>query len=298
MTNDTIETQSDPLLYYQAVGFVRGQYLPSKDSFSQGILITEDGLMAPTNLLGAASFSLSKHKELLQESQIWIVYPRTKLQPPHLHFAVRAIRIPLPDEDLEAVYKTINCFKIRGLVTYINSEAGKFVVRVYRNVKPSEALENSKDDKPSEALENSKDDKPSEALSSLDDKPSEALENSKDDKPSEALSSLDDKPSEALENSKDDKRSKTLENSKNDKRSKTLENSKNDKPILLTLVGVMPKDAYGQFWELRVHREADQLVLTEGKFLAQVFKPKKKASKKRKGKKKKTKKPNANNSTS
>ena len=298
MTNDTIETQSDPLLYYQAVGFVRGQYLPSKDSFSQGILITEDGLMAPTNLLGAASFSLSKHKELLQESQIWIVYPRTKLQPPHLHFAVRAIRIPLPDEDLEAVYKTINCFKIRGLVTYINSEAGKFVVRVYRNVKPSEALENSKDDKPSEALENSKDDKPSEALSSLDDKSSEALENSKDDKPSEALSSLDDKPSEALENSKDDKRSKTLENSKNDKRSKTLENSKNDKPILLTLVGVMPKDAYGQFWELRVHREADQLVLTEGKFLAQVFKPKKKASKKRKGKKKKTKKPNANNSTS
>lgn len=206
MTNCTAPIQPDTGLYYQAVGFVRGQYLPSQDSFSQGILVTEDGLMAPANLLGAASFLLGKHEELLQGSHIWIVYPRTRLQPPYLHFAVRAIRQPPTREELEAAYKSIDYFTVRGLVTYIDNEAGKFVVRVYRNVKPSNILERPK----------------------------------------------------------------------------------NDQPFLLTLVGIMPKEAYGQFWELRVHREADQLVLKEATFVAQVFKPKKETSKKRQSKKGKT----------
>ncbi|HEY9849153.1 MAG TPA: hypothetical protein V6D28_06825 [Leptolyngbyaceae cyanobacterium] len=81
MANCTTPIQPDTELYYQAVGLVRGQYLPSQGSFSQGILLTEDGLMAPANLLGTATSLLEKHEELLQEPHIWIVYPRTKRQP-------------------------------------------------------------------------------------------------------------------------------------------------------------------------------------------------------------------------
>lgn len=203
MTNNTTPIQIDPRLYYQAVGLVRGQYLPGKDSFSQGIFVTEDGFMAPANLLGAATSLLEKHEELLQGSHIWIVYPRTKLQPPHLHFALRAIRQPPLGKDLEIVHNNIDLFTVRGIVTYIDSKADKFVVRVYRNVKPSDVPEQAKD----------------------------------------------------------------------------------DQLFLLTLVGTMPKEAYGQFWELQVHRQADRLILKEAKFIAQVFKPKIETTKKRQPKK-------------
>ncbi|MFB2920638.1 hypothetical protein [Aerosakkonema funiforme] len=206
MINCTTPIQPDTELYYQAVGLVRGQYLPSQGSFSQGILLTEDGLMAPANLLGAATSLLERHEELLQQPHIWIVYPRTKLQPPHLQFALRAIRQPPAPEELEVVHQNIDYFTVRGLVTYIDDKAGNFVVRVYRNVKSSDITEHTKD--------------------------------------------------------------------------------KDDQLFLLTLVGIMPKDAYGQFWELRVHRQADRLILKDAKFIAQVFQPKKKPSKKRQTKKK------------
>jgi hypothetical protein len=50
-------TLPEPELFFQAVGLVRGQYLPSAGTPGQGILLLNDGLMTPTNLLASAAYS-------------------------------------------------------------------------------------------------------------------------------------------------------------------------------------------------------------------------------------------------
>ena len=194
---NTTSPTPNTTLYFQAVGLVRGQYFPSTETFNKGVLLLDDGVMAPTNLLSKAAYLLQGNSELLGESQIWIVYPRTRIQnPPYLNFAARALRLPEADEDLEAIDRNIDYFTIRGIVTYIDRAADKFVVRIYRNAPKGE-------------------------------------------------------PPAFLELEKDEPQQ------------------------ILTIKGVLPESAYGQFWELHVHRIADQLFLKQATFIAQVFKPKK-----------------------
>ena len=123
-------------LFFQAVGLVRGQYLPSAETKEKGILLLDDGVMAPTNLLASAAYTLDKNSQLLDSPQVWIVYPRVKLQPPFLHFAIRGVRNPLQGEDSDIINQSVDDFTIRGIVSQENSKAGKFVVKVYRNFMP------------------------------------------------------------------------------------------------------------------------------------------------------------------
>jgi hypothetical protein len=186
-------TLPEPELFFQAVGLVRGQYLPSAGTPGQGILLLNDGLMTPTNLLASAAYTVDKHSELLESPQVWIVYPRPMQESPRLHFAIRGVRNPLHGEDAEVIEQSVDSFTIRGIVSYHNADSGEFAVRVYRNFRPWYELDGTK-----------------------------------------------------------------------------------YKPYSFTIAGILPSSspAYGQFWNLKVKRVSDQLILEDAAFVAQVLSPK------------------------
>lgn len=217
-THDTSNSTapSEPQLFFQAVGLVRGQYLPSTEKLGSGILLLDDGVIAPTNLLASAVYTVKKHPNLLESPQVWIVYPRVQVKnPPFLNFAIRGARLPLEGEDAEVINQSVDDFSIRGIVTYTNRKAGNFVVKVYRNFMPWKEQEGTK-----------------------------------------------------------------------------------YKPHIFTITGVLPSESLpcGQFWDLKVKRVADQLVLEDATFITQVFEPKKpkKGRSKRQGQKRKAKRNQSN----
>lgn len=65
-------------MQYRAIGVVRGRYVPSDAAtFNRGVLITEDGAEIETVLLGQVMSLIKKYLDL-NESHLWVVYPRTK----------------------------------------------------------------------------------------------------------------------------------------------------------------------------------------------------------------------------
>ncbi len=117
-------------LQYRAIGVVKGQYFPSHSDLIRGILVMEDGAIAPVNFLASSINFLKKHMELLDAPQFWVVYPKTQLKAPHLSFAVKGVKTPSKTENAESLKDR---FSVRGLITYIDSKAGMFTVRIYHN---------------------------------------------------------------------------------------------------------------------------------------------------------------------
>ena len=120
-------------LQYRAIGVVKGQYFPTQSDLIRGILVLEDGAIAPVHFLASSISFLKKHMELLNAPQFWIVYPKTQLEAPHLHFAVKGVKSVSEKENSEALSVQKDHFSVRGLVTYIDSKASTFVVRIYHN---------------------------------------------------------------------------------------------------------------------------------------------------------------------
>ena len=141
VTNETGIAPADTQLQYRAVGLVRGQYIPSAENFNSGILLLDDNTIAPVNISsGSTAHFLKKHPDLLQNSHVWLVYPRTKLQPPYLRFIITALRSK--GNPSEGDY-----FSVRGAIVGQDVEAGKFVVRVDRNADASDEKKKPKDRK-------------------------------------------------------------------------------------------------------------------------------------------------------
>lgn len=141
VTNSSGIAPADQQLQYRAIGLVRGQYIPSQENFNSGILLLDDGTVAPANIVsGSTAHFLKKHQDLLPGSHVWLVYPRTKLQPPHLRFIITALRSK--GNPSEGDY-----FSVRGSIVGQDLEAGKFVVRVDRNADAADEKKKPKDKK-------------------------------------------------------------------------------------------------------------------------------------------------------
>ena len=76
MRQEPIPSPSEPM-QYRAIGLVQGTYVPSEDQLTQGILITPDGHEISAFLLGRV-LSLVKNHLDLNQSHLWVVYPRTQ----------------------------------------------------------------------------------------------------------------------------------------------------------------------------------------------------------------------------
>jgi hypothetical protein len=65
-------------MQYRAIGLVRGTYQPTEaDQLNRGALITEDGTVIDSVLLGRVTSLVKKHIDLAA-SHLWVVYPRTR----------------------------------------------------------------------------------------------------------------------------------------------------------------------------------------------------------------------------
>ncbi len=136
-------------LQSRAIGIVQGQYFPSASDLVQGILVLDDGTIAPTKFMGSSLRFLKKKLDLLESPQFWLVYPSYSPEPPHLHLTVRGAKLPEREVNFEVIRSVKDYFSVRGLITYIDRQAGQSVVRIFRSVRRTEAVT------PEEALKQS-----------------------------------------------------------------------------------------------------------------------------------------------
>ena len=92
MRQQPIPPASEPM-QYRAIGLVRGKYAPSDEQFTRGFLVTDDGVSIDAVLLGRVMSLVKKHLDL-EQSHLWVVYPRTREKEYDLHVQIVGVWEP------------------------------------------------------------------------------------------------------------------------------------------------------------------------------------------------------------
>ncbi|BAZ28424.1 hypothetical protein NIES4074_08570 [Cylindrospermum sp. NIES-4074] len=99
-----IPPPSEPM-QYRAIGLVRGRYHASSEQFTQGTLLTTDGVELNAVLLGRIMSLVKNHLDLDTE-HLWVVYPRTRQENDALHLQIVGVwepenlaKHPIDDDD-------------------------------------------------------------------------------------------------------------------------------------------------------------------------------------------------------
>ncbi|MBD2449858.1 hypothetical protein H6G76_22365 [Nostoc sp. FACHB-152] len=87
-----IPPPSEPM-QYRAIGLVRGRYIASEEQFTQGTLLTADGVELQAVLLGRIMSLVKNHLDL-EKNHLWVVYPRTKQESDALHIQIVGVWEP------------------------------------------------------------------------------------------------------------------------------------------------------------------------------------------------------------
>lgn len=137
---------------YRAIGLVRGTYEPSEEQFNRGNVITADGSVVDSVLLGRITSLVKKHIDLTA-SHLWVVYPRTrqdeKTLEVDLHLQIVGVWEPetlgLPGEESgdgdaasapdSAADPQDNYFSIRGEVIKYEEDEQMMVVKILQGSK-------------------------------------------------------------------------------------------------------------------------------------------------------------------
>ena len=80
-------------MQYRAIGLVRGRYVASSEQFTQGMLLTTDGIELNAVLLGRIMSLVKNHLDLEKE-HLWVVYPRTRQENDALHLQIVGVWEP------------------------------------------------------------------------------------------------------------------------------------------------------------------------------------------------------------
>ncbi|MCC5598400.1 hypothetical protein [Nostoc favosum] len=163
-----IPPPSEPM-QYRAIGLVRGRYHASSEQFTQGTLLTTDGVELNAVLLGRIMSLVKNHLDLEKE-HLWVVYPRTRQENDTLHIQIVGVwepenlaknstdedesdlelQLQIPDDGLsENELSTIPVipssevadggFSVRGEVVYQSFDAKSLVVKIRQAArKPTE----------------------------------------------------------------------------------------------------------------------------------------------------------------
>jgi hypothetical protein len=97
--NGNLPNRSSPIpppsepMQYRAIGLVRGRYIASSEQFTQGIMVTTDGMELEAVLLGRI-MSLVKNHLSLEQEHLWVVYPRTRQKNDKLHLQIVGVWEP------------------------------------------------------------------------------------------------------------------------------------------------------------------------------------------------------------
>ncbi len=149
---EPIPPPSEPM-QYRAIGLVRGRYLASSEQFTQGSLLTSDGVILDAVLLGRIMSLVKNHLDLEKE-HLWVVYPRTRPQTDQLHLQIVGVwepenlakQLTKPEEISENLSSedssetttevtpssamTDGGFSVRGEIVYQSAESQSLVVKI------------------------------------------------------------------------------------------------------------------------------------------------------------------------
>ncbi|MBD0301830.1 MAG: hypothetical protein ICV85_06495 [Tolypothrix sp. T3-bin4] len=98
-SNDGFANRQQPIpppsepMQYRAIGLVRGRYRASSEQFTQGTLLTTDGVELNAVLLGRIMSLVKNHLDLEKE-HLWVVYPRTRQENDTLHIQIVGVWEP------------------------------------------------------------------------------------------------------------------------------------------------------------------------------------------------------------
>ncbi|MDJ0737633.1 MAG: hypothetical protein QNJ47_26860 [Nostocaceae cyanobacterium] len=146
-----IPPPSEPM-QYRAIGLIRGRYLASSEQFTQGSLLTTDGVLLDAVLLGRIMSLVKNHLDLDQE-HLWVVYPRTRQENDNLHMQIVGVweperlakasqlqqtpptdssvksqaqtNVPTPASEIED-----GGFSVRGEIVYQSADTQSLVVKI------------------------------------------------------------------------------------------------------------------------------------------------------------------------
>ncbi len=133
MTDSSQQIKRRPKLY-MSFGVLRGQYQPSQDVFSKGVLVTEDGVQFPAIVQPKLEQQIQQQPELLNTQQIFGVWPCTSAESLKLFMKLKGVR---KEDSQQPGYPTaeVDKFSICGVVVSQDQEAGKLVIQIKRNGK-------------------------------------------------------------------------------------------------------------------------------------------------------------------
>jgi hypothetical protein len=132
---------------YRAIGLVRGSYTPSEEEFTRGEMLTTDGTVLKSVLLGRVMSLVKNHVDLTKE-HLWVVYPRIReLEARELNLQIVGIWEPETlkrsedsEENSESGEKPVEFvdsdslddgyFSIRGEIVFFSEEEKHIVVKI------------------------------------------------------------------------------------------------------------------------------------------------------------------------
>ncbi len=135
-----IPPPSDPK-QYRAIGLVLGQYKPSQEQLTRGELVATDGTSLQAVLLGRV-ISLVKNHIDLEDSHVWVVYPRTRQKEEGLHVQLVGVWSPetlnsnqTETESESATSQSLpeikdGYFSIRGEAIFYSKDNQKVVIKI------------------------------------------------------------------------------------------------------------------------------------------------------------------------
>jgi hypothetical protein len=132
---------------YRAIGLVEGQYLPSQEQLTRGVLVTSEGTVIDSVLLGRVISLVKNHLEL-DKPHLWVVYPRTRQENDALHVQIVGVWEPetlsqeqqAQDSDATLASQAIpqaqnGYFSIRGEVIFYSQEKETVVIKIRQSAK-------------------------------------------------------------------------------------------------------------------------------------------------------------------
>lgn len=90
--NTPIPPASEPL-QYRAIGLILGKYVPSIEEFNQGMMLADDGAVIDAVILGRIMSLIKNHLDL-EQSHLWVVYPRIRKEDNKLHAQIMGVWDP------------------------------------------------------------------------------------------------------------------------------------------------------------------------------------------------------------
>lgn len=151
-----IPPPSEPM-QYRAIGLIKGKYRPSEEQFNRGDLITEDETYLDAVLLGQVMSLVKKYLDL-EQTYLWVVYPRTREKEETLHMQIVGVwstegfgpmaaaeESEVPEEPKEAPEEPGQLaaplqdgyFSIRGEIVFQSTERNYLLVKIQQSPRKS-----------------------------------------------------------------------------------------------------------------------------------------------------------------